>query len=158
MLFAFPLLASAAFVPIPHIAPPAASSWGVSERRVAERGLLLQLEAPEEVEEDEVDDTPEAAPAARMPAVGMSPCTIKVVGVGGGGGNTVNRMCSLPGSDLIEYVALNTDVQALAASRAGSTIQLTGVDSDARGLGAGGSPAVGREAASECAPLERAPP
>ena len=79
--------------------------------------------------------------------VGMSPCSIKVIGVGGGGGNTLNRMVeSVDGSEsVLEFVAANTDVQALAASLSDTRIQLGA--NYARGLGAGGIPAVGRAAA-----------
>jgi len=96
----------------------------------------------------------EAAPAApvepqetpRGAAPGMSPCSIKVIGVGGGGGNTLNRMVSVAGGDrFIDFVAVNTDVQALAASQADVRVQIG--DDGARGLGAGGIPAVGRAAA-----------
>eukprot|EP00327_Prymnesium_parvum_P017596 CAMPEP_0113257026 /NCGR_PEP_ID=MMETSP0008_2-20120614/15085_1 /TAXON_ID=97485 /ORGANISM="Prymnesium parvum" /LENGTH=412 /DNA_ID=CAMNT_0000105423 /DNA_START=53 /DNA_END=1291 /DNA_ORIENTATION=- /assembly_acc=CAM_ASM_000153 len=84
---------------------------------------------------------------------GMSPCTIKVIGVGGGGGNTLNRMVQEgPGverSTFLEYVACNTDVQALSASLADTTIQLG--KNQARGLGAGGVPAVGRASAIDAA-------
>lgn len=83
----------------------------------------------------------------------MSPCTIKVIGVGGGGGNTLNRMVQDgPGverSTFLEYVACNTDVQALSASLADTTIQLG--KTQARGLGAGGVPAVGRASAIDAA-------
>ena len=55
-------------------------------------------------------------------APGCSPCTIKVIGVGGGGGNTLNRMVQEgPGverSTFLEYVACNTDMQALSSSLA----------------------------------------
>ena len=80
---------------------------------------------------------------------GCSPCTIKVIGVGGGGGNTLNRMVQEgPGverSTFLEYVACNTDMQALSSSLADTTITLG--KNTARGLGAGGVPAVGRAAA-----------
>jgi cell division protein FtsZ len=80
------------------------------------------------------------------PAPGMSPCSIKVIGVGGGGGNTLNRMVAVAGGDrFIDFVAVNTDVQALAASQADVRVQIG--DDGARGLGAGGIPAVGRAAA-----------
>ena len=82
-------------------------------------------------------------------APGCSPCTIKVIGVGGGGGNTLNRMVQEgPGverSTFLEYVACNTDMQALSSSLADTTITLG--KNTARGLGAGGVPAVGRAAA-----------
>ena len=71
---------------------------------------------------------------------------IKVVGVGGGGGNAVNRMIDA-GVDGIEFVAANTDLQALRMSRAPVKIQL-GVKLT-NGLGAGANPEVGRKAALE---------
>ena len=66
---------------------------------------------------------------------------IKVVGVGGGGGNAVNHMVNR-GVQGVEFIAVNTDRQALARSLAGRTIQL----GDA-GLGAGANPEAGRAAA-----------
>src|ERR1700722_12949593 len=71
---------------------------------------------------------------------------IKVVGVGGGGGNAVNTMVAgnLVGA---EFVACNTDTQALMANRAGKKIQLG--EKLTKGLGAGANPEIGREAALE---------
>jgi len=81
---------------------------------------------------------------------GLSPCTIKLVGVGGGGGNTLNRVAGLDlgveRESCIEYIACNTDAQALDQSLASSIIQ---IGSQARGLGAGGKPHVGEESALE---------
>ena len=71
---------------------------------------------------------------------------IKVIGVGGGGGNAVNRMIDA-GMDGIEFIAANTDLQALRMSRAPVKIQL-GVKLT-NGLGAGASPEIGRKAALE---------
>ena len=71
---------------------------------------------------------------------------IKVIGVGGGGGNAVNRMIDA-GVDGIEFVVANTDLQALRMSRAPVKIQL-GVKLT-NGLGAGANPEVGRKAALE---------
>mmetsp|Transcript_16853 Transcript_16853/g.27962 ORF Transcript_16853/g.27962 Transcript_16853/m.27962 type:complete len:439 (+) Transcript_16853:64-1380(+) len=86
-------------------------------------------------------------------APGLSPCSIKVIGVGGGGGNTINRMVQEgPGierSTFLEYVAFNTDIQALSASLADTTVQLG--KNQARGLGAGGIPSVGRASAIDAA-------
>lgn len=66
---------------------------------------------------------------------------IKVIGVGGGGGNAVEHMiCSAVGG--VEFIAANTDAQALSRSSAHKTIQLGGT-----GLGAGSKPDKGREAA-----------
>ncbi|MBO1519301.1 cell division protein FtsZ [Oceanisphaera pacifica] len=71
---------------------------------------------------------------------------IKVVGVGGGGGNAVEHMVneSLEG---VEFLAINTDAQALRNSSATSTLQIGG--DLTKGLGAGANPAVGRDAALE---------
>jgi cell division protein FtsZ len=71
---------------------------------------------------------------------------IKVIGIGGGGGNAVNRMIEA-GMDGIEFVVANTDLQALRMSRAPMKIQL-GVKLT-NGLGAGANPEVGRKAALE---------
>ena len=71
---------------------------------------------------------------------------IKVIGVGGGGGNAVNRMIDA-GVEGVEFVAANTDLQALQMSRAPVKIQL-GVKLTS-GLGAGANPEVGRKAALE---------
>lgn len=71
---------------------------------------------------------------------------IKVVGVGGGGGNAVNRMVS-SGLSGVEFISVNTDAQALELSQAEQRIQIgTKVT---RGLGAGGNPTVGSKAADE---------
>src|SRR4029453_7645396 len=71
---------------------------------------------------------------------------IKVIGVGGGGGNAVNRMIDA-GIEGIEFVVANTDLQALKRSRAPIKIQLG--SRLTKGLGAGANPNVGREAALE---------
>ena len=75
-----------------------------------------------------------------------SDARIKVIGVGGGGGNAVNRMIDA-GMDSIEFIAANTDLQALRMSRAPLKIQL-GVKLT-NGLGAGANPEIGRKAALE---------
>jgi len=71
---------------------------------------------------------------------------IKVMGVGGGGGNAINRMiaCGLKG---VEFIALNTDGQALDRSRADYRIQLG--PKLTKNLGAGGRPDIGEKAAEE---------
>jgi cell division protein FtsZ len=71
---------------------------------------------------------------------------IKVIGVGGGGGNAVNRMIDA-GIKGVEFIVANTDLQALNASKAPMKIQLG--SRSTRGLGAGSNPDVGREAALE---------
>ena len=71
---------------------------------------------------------------------------IKVIGVGGGGNNTVNRMIE-HGVQGIEFIAVNTDAQALNLSKAEVKIQIG--EKSARGLGAGANPEVGKKAAEE---------
>ena len=95
-------------------------------------------------------------PEVREPAKGINifiddepPITgarIKVIGIGGGGGNAVNRMIE-SGIEGIEFIVANTDLQALKRSRAPIKIQLGGRLT--KGLGAGADPGVGREAALE---------
>ena len=73
---------------------------------------------------------------------------IKVIGVGGAGGNAVNRMV-LSGVDGVEFVAVNTDAQALLNSQAPIAVRIG--DKLTKGLGAGGRPEVGHRAAEESA-------
>lgn len=76
----------------------------------------------------------------------VNPTVIKVIGVGGGGSNAVNHMIAV-GVENIDFIVANTDLQALEGSKAplkiGLGSKLTG------GLGAGGNPGVGKEAAEE---------
>lgn len=71
---------------------------------------------------------------------------IKVIGVGGGGGNAVNRMIN-EGLGGVEFVAVNTDNQALVLSKAKTRVRIG--DKLTRGLGAGGNPEIGKNAAEE---------
>lgn len=71
---------------------------------------------------------------------------IKVVGVGGGGGNAVNRMIDA-GITGVSYIAVNTDMQALNTCKADNRIQIG--EKLTKGLGAGGNPQVGQESAQE---------
>jgi cell division protein FtsZ len=73
---------------------------------------------------------------------------IKVVGVGGGGSNAVNRMIQ-EGLSGVEFIAINTDAQALNMSKAPKRVRVG--DKVTRGLGAGGDPEIGRKAAEESA-------
>ncbi len=80
--------------------------------------------------------TPEITPVAN----------IKVLGVGGGGGNAVNRMIK-SGLKGIDFVSINTDAQALYHSEAPTKINIG--KATTRGLGAGSNPDLGRQAAEE---------
>ncbi len=73
---------------------------------------------------------------------------IKVVGVGGGGCNAVNRMIT-EGIQGIEFIAVNTDAQALTQSLAQKRVRIG--EKSTRGLGAGGKPEIGQKAAEESA-------
>ncbi|MFA6665382.1 MAG: cell division protein FtsZ [Armatimonadota bacterium] len=79
-------------------------------------------------------------------AKGNHGASIKVVGIGGGGSNAVNRMieCGVSG---VEFIAMNTDLQVLQTASAEEKVQL-GEDLT-RGLGAGGDPEVGKSSAEE---------
>ena len=79
-------------------------------------------------------------------AASVQGAVIKVIGVGGGGGNAINRMID-EGVAGVEFIAANTDIQALSSSKAETVIQLG--PKLTRGLGAGGQPEVGRKAAEE---------
>ena len=81
-----------------------------------------------------------------MENFGESGARIKVIGVGGAGCNAVNRMID-EGMQGLEFIAVNTDSQALIASKAGTRVRIG--EKSTRGLGAGGNPEVGRTAAEE---------
>jgi cell division protein FtsZ len=82
----------------------------------------------------------------RLDEEGCAGARIKVVGVGGGGSNAVNRMVQA-GFDGVEFVVANTDLQALHANAA--TVKLQIGSKLTKGLGAGADPNVGRQAALE---------
>ena len=71
---------------------------------------------------------------------------IKVIGLGGGGGNAINRMVE-SGVKGVEFIAANTDLQVLNSSKADVKIQIGATLTD--GLGAGGKPEIGKESAIE---------
>lgn len=86
-------------------------------------------------------------PAASQPQRPLvSPASIKVIGVGGGGGNAVNRMIKA-GLSGVEFWLMNTDLQVLTYSTCKNKIQLG--PKLTNGLGAGGEPQVGEKAAEE---------
>ncbi len=91
--------------------------------------------------EDHMDSTRKNQPVETF-------ARIKVIGVGGGGQNAVNRMIQ-EGIEGVEFIATNTDAQALTLSRAPVRVRLG--DKLTRGLGAGGDPEIGRKAAEESA-------
>lgn len=86
-----------------------------------------------------------AKPIQQLP-LNVKPPVIKVIGLGGGGSNAINRMIEL-GLSGVDFIAVNTDAQALRNSLAPTKIQLG--PQLTRGLGAGGNPAMGEGAAEE---------
>jgi cell division protein FtsZ len=92
---------------------------------------------------DSIDIDPMVNPKDIMPS---SAAKIKVIGVGGGGGNAVNRMIASEISG-VEFWCVNTDSQALVLSNAPKRLQVG--QKLTRGLGAGGNPAIGQKAAEE---------
>jgi cell division protein FtsZ len=76
----------------------------------------------------------------------VNPASIKVIGVGGGGGNAVNRMIKA-GLSGVDFWLMNTDLQVLQYSTAKNKIQLG--EKLTNGLGAGGEPSIGEKAAEE---------
>ena len=84
---------------------------------------------------------------------GFSPAVLKVIGLGGAGGNAVNRMLE---SDIrgVQFLVANTDIQALNASACSNRIQIGA--SITGGLGSGGDPQIGRKSAEEDRELIRA--
>ncbi len=75
-----------------------------------------------------------------------SSANIRVIGIGGGGGNALNRMIEA-GINGVDFIAVNTDVQALNSSRAPIKIQIG--PQLTKGLGSGGRPETGKAAAME---------
>jgi cell division protein FtsZ len=71
---------------------------------------------------------------------------IKVIGVGGGGGNAVNRMIAA-GLKGVDFITVNTDAQALELSNSGTKLQIG--SKLTKGLGSGGNPVIGNQAAEE---------
>ena len=96
--------------------------------------------APEELPESAL--TGSAIPIPALPAKAV----IKVIGVGGGGGNSVNRMIEA-GVGGVDFIAANTDAQVLEQSLAPTKLQLGARRT--KGLGCGGDPEIGRLAASD---------
>eukprot|EP00471_Norrisiella_sphaerica_P012595 CAMPEP_0184495394 /NCGR_PEP_ID=MMETSP0113_2-20130426/31159_1 /TAXON_ID=91329 /ORGANISM="Norrisiella sphaerica, Strain BC52" /LENGTH=497 /DNA_ID=CAMNT_0026881561 /DNA_START=470 /DNA_END=1963 /DNA_ORIENTATION=- len=123
------------------------------ERQRFEKDLQTQVQAqlkPQMQPPSPPHVSPEAVQV--LSETGSPPCTIKVVGIGGGGGNTVNRLIEYLGEkdaydSGVEFWSINTDVQALSKSLARNRIQI-GPD-ETKGLGAGSKPEVGRISALE---------
>ena len=79
-----------------------------------------------------------AKPIQQVP-LNMKAPVLKVIGLGGGGSNAINRMIEL-GLSGVDFIAANTDAQALINSKAGTKVRIG--DMTTKGLGAGGNPEV----------------
>src|SRR5512139_2671164 len=97
--------------------------------------------------EVEMDSTNKQFPEQPLPSE-SSFARIKVIGVGGGGSNAVNRMID-EGIQGVEFIVVNTDAQALTQTKAPTKVRLG--EKLTRGLGAGGDPEIGRKSAEESA-------
>jgi cell division protein FtsZ len=91
-------------------------------------------------------DTFQEKESIQRTPIEVSPPVIKVVGLGGAGCNAINRMIEY-GMQGVEFIACNTDLQALESSLAETKVQLG--PKSTRGLGAGGIPSIGEKAAEE---------
>jgi len=97
---------------------------------------------------NQMDTRPLSPPEDSMSDENLGKACIKVLGLGGGGSNAINRMIEL-GLTGVEFIAANTDQQALSSSLAPTRLQLG--PRVTRGLGAGGDPRIGAAAAMESA-------
>ena len=72
---------------------------------------------------------------------------IRVMGIGGGGGNALNSMISLSSIQGVDFIAVNTDAQSLLLNQSATKVQIG--EDYTKGLGSGGNPEVGANAAEE---------
>jgi cell division protein FtsZ len=116
----------------------------VSDEAAEERAMADEAMSSDEPQDATLSEGPRGATWSDRDLEGLPP--IKVIGVGGGGSNAVNRMMAsmLPG---VQYVAVNTDLQALDACQAELKVRIG--DRLTRGLGAGSDPLRGHRAAEE---------
>jgi cell division protein FtsZ len=139
---------------LPHPALRAEEPAAEPEARIPTPQERLRHAFSSEIPENVMDRSAPAAPAparefepapARVATPAGQP-VIRVVGVGGGGVNAVNRMVEAE-VEGVEFLAVNTDVQSLQQSTADLTLHIGGELT--RGLGAGSDPEIGRQAAME---------
>ena len=139
---------AAAEEPAATAVPPAATA--VPPAPTVEASAVSAEEPPAEKRETAAAPAPVVAtkkpPLAAFDEVTEKRAVIKVIGVGGGGGNAVKRMIEA-GVTGVEFIAANTDAQALELSKAPVKVQL-GTERT-KGLGVGGDPEVGRLAAQD---------
>jgi cell division protein FtsZ len=131
-------------------AAPAAADAEAEEPAEEEDAAPARIHVVSAAEERKPAQAPLPSPSTssteRLAGSKLAGAHIKVIGVGGGGGNAINRMMS-SGLNGIQFVAANTDLQALSANDAPEKLQLGA--NLTRGLGAGANPEIGRQAALE---------
>ncbi|HEV2405346.1 MAG TPA: cell division protein FtsZ [Ktedonobacterales bacterium] len=117
---------------------------GANDAEQLVRGDVIHIGAESSARHGGVPSVPVVTPAPKAAPSGIA--RLLAVGVGGAGSNAINHMieAKVPG---IEFLAMNTDAQALDVSRAPKRIRLG--ETLTRGLGAGGNPEIGRKAAEE---------
>ena len=118
----------------------------MSRRKQSPGSGAGRRDEPATVDLLEIDGRGESGGLIELDSTGRNRATIKVVGVGGGGGNAVNNMIEA-GLQGVEFVVANTDAQALEFNRAPHKMQLGGELT--RGLGCGADPDKGRSSALE---------
>ncbi len=140
---------------LPHPALGAREAEPEPETRIPSPQERLRHAFSSEIPENVMDRPAPVTPAAAAPRYEVAPDrvqtpdgqpVIRVVGVGGGGVNAVNRMVEAE-VEGVEFLAVNTDVQSLQQSTADLTLHIGGELT--RGLGAGSDPEIGRQAAME---------
>jgi cell division protein FtsZ len=140
---------------LPHPALGAREAEPEPEPRIPSPQERLRHAFSSEIPENVMDRAAPVTPAAATPRYEPAPermqtpegqPVIRVVGVGGGGVNAVNRMVEAE-VEGVEFLAVNTDVQSLQQSTADLTLHIGGELT--RGLGAGSDPEIGRQAAME---------
>lgn len=114
------------------------------ENETADREDSAGRSGEQQVAPRAIETRPRFFPAEDQPFTAFA--RIKVIGVGGAGGNAINRMIR-SGVESIEFVAINTDAQALLNNEAPTAVRIG--DKLTKGLGAGGRPEVGERAAEE---------
>ncbi|MFI5277231.1 MAG: cell division protein FtsZ [Ktedonobacterales bacterium] len=132
--------------PLSADAPPASAEHAAADEPLDIGWRDASDTAGDDTGSDSDADQPQAAPQSEREYKPASAARLIVVGVGGAGCNIVNHMIE-SGMGGVEFLAVNTDTQALSASRAHQRISIG--ERLTRGMGTGGDPAVGQQAAQE---------
>jgi cell division protein FtsZ len=133
--------------PEPQRPEPPADDWRREIPTPEERlKSVFSSDIPENIMERPPAPTPEPEPRRAQSRAPVTQPVLRVVGVGGAGVNAVNRMIEA-GVEGVEFIAINTDLQSLEQSLAGTTVHIG--NEATRGLGSGSDPELGRMSAVE---------